>query len=166
MQRNIHFLTGLAAIAMALSAGGVSAQTDSSQDIAGAGRGTYSDDLQRSTEIYAFQEAAPSGPARGQEIYYYRCWTCHNSYTNAAGSPAPMLEGLYERETLTLSGEPVNDENVAQKIRDGGALMPGFKYTMSDDDIGDILSYLKSGECCIASGEVNLPANPDYTASP
>ena len=165
MQRKIDFLTGLAVFVMALSAGGAAAQTDASQDVAGSGRGTYTDDLQRSTQVYTFQQAAPSGPARGQEIYYYRCWTCHNSYTNAAGSPAPMLEGLYERSNLILSGAPVNDENVAQKIREGGPLMPGFQHTMSDDDIADIVAYLKSGECCIASVDVNLPANPRYNSS-
>ena len=121
MQRNIHFLTGLAAIAMVLSAGAVSAQAQSSQNIAEAGRGTYTDDLQRSMEIYAFQEAAPSGPARGQEIYYYRCWSCHNSYTNAAGSPAPILEGLYERATLILSGERMIRRGRGRGSRDAPA---------------------------------------------
>nr|TFG55317.1 MAG: c-type cytochrome [Hyphomicrobiales bacterium] len=166
MQGKVDFLVGSAAIAMMLFLGGLTAQAQPAQDVAQSGRGSYTDDLQRSTQIFAFQQAAPSGPARGQEIYYYRCWTCHNSFTNAAGSPAPMLEGLFERDTLPMSGATVNDENVAQKIRDGGSLMPGFKYTMSDDDIADIVAYLKSGECCIASVEVNLPANPDYTASP
>ena len=119
MRQTTIAFTGVVALAMVVYASGIVAQTTPSQDIAAAGRGTYSDDLQRSTQIYTFQQAAPSGPARGEEIYYYRCWTCHNSYTNAAGSPAPMLEGLYERASLTLSGEEVNDANVAQKIRDG-----------------------------------------------
>lgn len=136
------------------------------QDVANAGRGVYTDDLQRSTRVFTFQQAADEGIARGQEIFYYRCWTCHNSYTREAGSPGPLLETLYDRETLMMSGKPVNDANVAEKIRDGSPLMPGFRYTMSDDDIEDIVAYIKSGECCLASGEVNLPANPRYIASP
>jgi hypothetical protein len=59
----------------------------------------------------------------------------------------------------------VNDANVAEKISDGSPLMPGFGHTMSEADIADMVSYLKSGECCLASGGVNLPANPWYTAS-
>ena len=153
----INFL----AIGLLLNGAGVAAQ-----DVANAGRGTVTDDLQRSAKIYTFQQAASDGVARGQEIYYYRCWTCHNSYTRDAGSPGPLLETLYERETLMLSGEPVTDANVAKKIRDGSPLMPGFRHTMSDDDVADMVAYLKSGDCCLASGEVNLPPNPRYNASP
>ncbi len=135
------------------------------RSIADAGRGDYVDELQRSTRIYTFQQSAPEGPDRGREIYYYRCWTCHNSYTLAAGSPAPPLEELYDRPTLRMNGQPVNDANVTAAIRDGSVLMPGFGHTMSDADIADMVAYLKSGECCLASREVTLPANPWYTAS-
>ena len=189
MQQGIKYLIGLMVIGLVVI--GVSctgeqdtaqtaspqdtAQMDSSQDMpeavsssvqdaADTGRGTYTDDLQRSTRVFTFQQAAPEGNARGAEIYYYSCWTCHNSYTAEAGSPAPILEELYGRSTM-LSGEPVNDDNVADKIRDGGELMPAFRYTLSDDDIADLVSYISSGDCCLASGEVNLPANPWYNAS-
>ncbi|MGK0298451.1 MAG: streptogramin lyase/mono/diheme cytochrome c family protein [Gammaproteobacteria bacterium] len=159
-------------------AGGVSSQAtldtniNSSQDTseispglaADAGRGVLIDDLQRSTKVFAFQQAADEGADRGAEIYYYRCWTCHNSYTAEAGSPAPMLEGLFERDTL-MSGAPVTDDNVANKIRYGSELMPGFSHTLSDDDIADLITYFHGGDCCVASVDVNLPANPWYTAS-
>ena len=56
--------------------------------------------FQRSEEIYHFSTAATSGPQRGEEIYYYKCWMCHNDYTIAAGTPAPTLAGIYERSTL------------------------------------------------------------------
>src|SRR6266446_6034293 len=46
---------------------------------------------QRSLEIYEFRKAAKSGPDRGQEIFYYKCWFCHNEYTKGA----PQLKGLY-----------------------------------------------------------------------
>jgi streptogramin lyase/cytochrome c5 len=148
--------------ALVLSTGAAMAQT---QDAADAGRGVFTDHFQRSARIFTFQHAAPSGPDRGREIYYYRCWTCHNTFTNAAGSPAPVLETLYERGTL-LTGDTVNDETVANKIRQGSPLMPGFRYTLSNDDIADLVAYLKSGECCVASNHTDLPANPDFTASP
>lgn len=165
MQRVMRHLTGLVAIGMVLHAGGVAAQRSSSQDNAEAGRDIYTDDLQRSTQVFTFRQAAPEGAARGQEIFYYRCWTCHNSYTSEAGSPAPTLEGLYDRPILMTSRKPVNDANVAEKISDGGPLMPGYRHTMSDADIADVVSYLKGGECCLGSGGVNLPANPRYIAS-
>ena len=82
MLQNTSVLIGMIAIAMALQTGAAVVQT-SEQDVAGAGRGTYAGDLQRSTQIYAFQQAAHSGIARGQESYYYRCWNYHNTNANA-----------------------------------------------------------------------------------
>jgi streptogramin lyase/mono/diheme cytochrome c family protein len=162
MRRALTYLAGIAAAGMVLHAGETIAQT--TLGIAASGRGVFTDDLQRSTKVFAFQQAASEGAARGQEIYYYRCWTCHNAYTVAAGTPAPLLEDLYKRPAL-VSGEPVSDANVVAKIRNGGPLMPGYRYTMSDADIADMVSYLKSGRCCLASGKVELPKNPAYTAS-
>src|SRR5437870_3082967 len=74
--------------------------------------------LQRSTEILYFKRLADSGPERGQEIYFFKCWVCHNSYTRAAGSPAPTLKDLYKRPML-LSGKPMNDESVTDQIKNG-----------------------------------------------
>ena len=39
------------------------------------------DYYQRSLEIYEFRKAAQSGPERGREIFYYKCWFCHNEFT-------------------------------------------------------------------------------------
>ncbi len=68
MQRGIKYLTGVLVVQLALYGAGVAAQTQPSQDKAEAGRGVYADDLQRSTKIFTFQQAAPEGPARGREI--------------------------------------------------------------------------------------------------
>src|SRR5215813_11217856 len=70
---------------------------------------------QRSLEIYEFRKAAKSGPERGGEIYYYKCWFCHNEFTK----DIPKLEGLFTRATL-LSGQPVTEESVKAKLREGG----------------------------------------------
>jgi hypothetical protein len=64
---------------------------------------------QRSLEVYEFRKAASHGPERGREIFYYKCWFCHNEYTK----DIPKLPGLYRHPAL-LSGEPVNDETVSQ----------------------------------------------------
>jgi mono/diheme cytochrome c family protein len=112
------------------------------------------DYYQRSLEIYEFRKAAPSGPERGQEIFYYKCWFCHNEYTK----DIPKLTGLYQRPTL-LSGEPTNDETVKQKIRNGGPSMAAYKYALSDLDIDDLVSYLRE-KCCWNSD--SPPPNPRY----
>jgi len=115
--------------------------------------------LQRSAEIYNLRTTAPSGPQRGEELYYYKCWKCHNAYSVEAGTPAALLKSLYQRPML-MSGEPVNDETVAEKIRNGGPLMPGYRYSLSDDDIADLVAYIRSGDCCFEGEEP--PPNPRY----
>jgi hypothetical protein len=65
------------------------------------------DYYQRSLETYEFRKAAQNGPERGREIFYYKCWFCHNEFTK----DIPKLEGLFTRTNL-LSGVPVNDVNV------------------------------------------------------
>jgi mono/diheme cytochrome c family protein len=117
-------------------------------------RAPAKDYYQRSLEIYEFRKAAPSGPERGQEIFYYKCWFCHNEYTK----DIPKLAGLYQRPTL-LSGEPPNDETVKQKIRNGGPSMPAYKHALSDLDINDLVSYLRE-KCCWDSD--SPPPNPRY----
>jgi mono/diheme cytochrome c family protein len=114
------------------------------------------DDYQRSLETYEFKKAAASGPERGREIFYYKCWFCHNEYTKQA----PQLTGLFKRETL-LSGLPVNDDTVKDRIRNGGAGMAAYKYTLSEADLNDLVSFVRD-ECCWNSDAP--PANPRYRA--
>src|SRR5260370_42707565 len=60
------------------------------------------------------------------------------------------------------SGDPVNDDNVTVKIKEGGAGMPAFRTSLSDADIADLRAYFHSGKCCV-EGE-NPPPNPWYRA--
>jgi streptogramin lyase/mono/diheme cytochrome c family protein len=118
---------------------------------------TATDDLQRSLRLDTYRILADNGPARGENIYFYKCWMCHNQYTKSA----PLLKDLFQRESLT-SGDPVNDDNVTAKIKEGGAGMPAFRTTLSDADVADLVAYFHSGKCCV-EGE-NPPANPWYRA--
>jgi mono/diheme cytochrome c family protein len=115
------------------------------------------DYLQRSLEIYEFRKAARSGTERGQEIFYYKCWFCHNEYTQ----DIPKLTGLFQRPTL-ISGQPVNDDSVKDKIRNGGPTMAAYKYTLNDADLNDLVSYLRE-KCCWNSD--SPPPNPRYRAN-
>ena len=112
------------------------------------------DNYQRSLETYEFKKAAGSGPERGREIFYYKCWFCHNEYTKQA----PQLTGLFKRETL-LSGLPVNDDTVKDRIRNGGAGMAAYKYTLSEADLSDLVSFVRD-KCCWDSDAP--PLNPRY----
>jgi hypothetical protein len=116
-------------------------------------RASVSNDLQRSVEIYGYDVAAKGGAARGEVIYYFKCWVCHNSYTIAAGSPAPSLKGLFERSNL-VTGDAINDNTVAKQIRNGSPQMPSFGASLKDADIADLLTYLHD-KCCYE--ETNPP---------
>jgi mono/diheme cytochrome c family protein len=109
---------------------------------------------QRSLEIFEFRKAAKSGPERGGEIYYYKCWFCHNEFTK----DIPKLEGLFTRANL-LSGLPVNEANVKDKVRNGGPGMPAYKSVLNDADLNDLTSYLRE-KCCWNSDAP--PRNPRY----
>ena len=115
------------------------------------------DDLQRSLLLDTYRIVADSGAGRGETLYFYKCWMCHNQYTRSA----PLLKDLYQRKTL-VGGAPVDDDTVSAKIRDGGPAMPAFRPSLSDADIADLLAYFHSGKCCV-EGE-NPPVNPFYRA--
>ena len=114
------------------------------------------DGYQRSADHYVFKATAPNGPQRGEELYYYKCWFCHNEFVK----DVPHVEGLYKKATL-LSGEPVNDNTVKEKIRNGGPGMAAYKYTLNDADLNDLVSYLRE-KCCWDSDAP--PPNPRYIA--
>ena len=119
-------------------------------------RAPEKDYYQRSLEIYEFRKAARGGPERGQEIYYFKCWFCHNEFTQAI----PKLANLYQKPTL-LSGQPVNDATVKEKLRNGGPTMPAYKYALKDEDLTDLVSYLRE-KCCWDNDAP--PLNPRFRA--
>ena len=129
------------------------AQTGAGTPAAG---GPPMDELQKADRIYQFKKAAVSGPDRGREIFYYKCWFCHNEFTK----DIPKLTGLFAHQTL-LSGAPVNDDTVKNQIRNGSADMAAYKYTLSEADINDLVSFLRQ-ECCWNSDAP--PLNPAYRA--
>jgi cytochrome c5 len=111
---------------------------------------------QRALEIYEFRKAATSGAERGQEIFYYKCWFCHNEFTQGI----PRLDGLYQKGKL-MSGENVTDATVKEKIRNGGPGMAAYKYALSDADLDDLVSFVRE-KCCWDSD--TPPLNPRFRA--
>ena len=113
------------------------------------------DPYQRSLEIFEFKKAAQSGPERGREIFYYKCWFCHNEFAEGG---APDLRTVYQRPKL-VTGAAVSDEAIKSQIREGSTNMASYKYTLTDEDLNDLVSYIKSG-CCWDNA--STPANPRY----
>jgi len=113
------------------------------------------DDYQRSTDIFLYRTTARSGPQRGEELYYYKCWMCHNQFAKTG----PQLHDLFKRPMFATSAYDVNDQTVADKINMGGPGMPSFGTSMKEADIADLIAYIKEG-CCFDSE--NPPPNPRY----
>jgi mono/diheme cytochrome c family protein len=114
------------------------------------------DPYQKSLRVYEFKKAAESGAERGREVFYYKCWYCHNEFTK----DIPKLPGLFQRAAL-ISGNPVNEDTVKDKIRNGGPGMAAYKYALSESDLNDLVSYLRES-CCWNSD--SPPPNPQYRA--
>jgi len=145
---------GLLLILLSLAGPAALAQEVAQQP--GGAASSTPDPYQRSFQVYRFKRAAGSGPERGQEIFYYKCWFCHNEFTK----DIPKLTGLYQRAAL-ISGEPMSDAAVKDKIRNGGPGMAAYKYTLNDADLDDLTSYLRE-RCCWNSD--SPPPNPHYRA--
>jgi len=81
MRRSILADLAIATLAILVAPSGVAslAQAQTGRPAAAT------NDLQRSYEIYNYNVAATSGAQRGEVIYYFKCWVCHNDYTIAAG---------------------------------------------------------------------------------
>jgi len=112
----------------------------------------------RDLKYYRYKRVAEAGPERGRELYYFKCWQCHNEFQTSA----PQLKGLYQVGTL-ISGEPVNDATVAERIKNGGPGMPSFRYELTEADIADLVSFVRD-KCCW--DPENPPLNPQYRAQP
>jgi mono/diheme cytochrome c family protein len=126
---------------------------------ASAGKDVVIDEHQRSAQVFYMQRFAKSGWQRGEEIYYMKCWICHNDYTiKAEKGAAPTLRGMYKKESL-WNGDPVNDQTVIKQIKDGSSRMPGFGYTLNDKDMADLMAYLRD-KCCW--DETKPEPNPKY----
>jgi mono/diheme cytochrome c family protein len=81
--------------------------------------------------------------ATGRKIYDSECARCHEPYSTK-GKKGPGLKGVFKSKYLPLSGLPANDERVTDIIRLGRKEMPGFSQKLSQQDIDDLLAYMKT----------------------
>ena len=56
----------------------------------------------------------------------------------------PSLEGLFNRDELPVSGQPVSEENVKDQFISPYESMPSFADRLSDKEMDTIISYLKT----------------------
>ncbi len=78
----------------------------------------------------------------GEKLFTANCAACH--FTDRQDKKVgPGLVGLFKRAKLPDSGMPVTDENVSERIVNGGDKMPPFKH-LKEAELKALLDYLKS----------------------
>ena len=78
----------------------------------------------------------------GRAAFAANCGSCH--YDRESGSlHGPSLLGVYKKQYLP-SGAPASDERIRNVIQHGRGNMPALGGGISDDNIQDILVYLKT----------------------
>ncbi len=71
------------------------------------------------------------------------CFRCH--YTDSTETRiGPGLKGLFDRDTLRFSDKPVTEENVKNQILDPVGDMPSFEDRMSEEELDQIILFLKT----------------------
>jgi len=93
-------------------------------------------------------EKAPAGKgaaavARGKEIFQQKCSTCHYD-TSDAKKIGPGLKGIGKRGTFTVNNNKVTDETLKAWIENGDSLMLPFKDVIDDNQIKDMIAYVKT----------------------
>ena len=91
----------------------------------------------------AAQKNSPGGVAsRGKVLYRSNCFICHYDISDKK-KVGPGLKGLYSRGKYA-DGSKVDDASVWRWIDRGGKNMQGFRNSLSDSEIRDLIAYLKT----------------------
>lgn len=78
---------------------------------------------------------------RGEAWYYQRCSLCHMGRI--------VKDNTYEPMTPALTGvladtSPEREQFVRAYIQQGSAMMPGFRYSFTEEEFEELMAYLKT----------------------
>lgn len=89
----------------------------------------------------------------GEAVYIKRCLQCHGDEGDGLGPAAERLNppprdftyGLFKFKTTPFDEDLPNDSDLIRMIRDGmpGTAMPGWGDMLSEQDIIDVIAYIK-----------------------
>lgn len=86
--------------------------------------------------IAASTGAWAADPQKGGKLYTKNCQSCHGANGTAQMPGVPDFrrgEGLFR-----------SDDDLLQFIRNGSGMMPAYRGLLSDRDILDVISYLRT----------------------
>ena len=103
-------------------------------------------DQSRTAQSSKSDVALSERATKGKVIFNDYCYRCHEVDSTRAkplGPMGPQLSGLFRRAKL-FDGKPVTEANVKEFIKTGPTPgMPGFRYALSDQEIENLIEYLK-----------------------
>lgn len=96
--------------------------------------------------------AVSGAAAAGQKVYQANCATCHS--VNGTKIVGPTWKGLYGSKVELESGDTVTVDDAyikesietpnAKIVKGYPAAMPSFKGVLSDQQINDVIAYMKT----------------------
>jgi mono/diheme cytochrome c family protein len=81
--------------------------------------------------------------AKGKEVFDQKCSICHFADSDAR-KIGPGLKGISKRGTFTVNNNKVTDATLKTWIENGDSLMPPFKDALDDQQIKDVIAYVKT----------------------
>lgn len=88
------------------------------------------------------RQAVRADIAHGKKVYDARCEICHYS-ASAQKKMGPGLKGMMARGKYA-NGKKVDDESLRAWIEKGGKDMPGYKGVLKEDEVRDLIAYMKT----------------------
>ena len=87
--------------------------------------------------------AAKGSATKGKELFDQKCGICHFADSDAK-KIGPGLKGISKRGTFTVNNNKVTDDNLKTWIENGDSLMPPFKDVLDEQQIKDVIAYVKT----------------------
>ena len=87
-------------------------------------------------------KALGGSATKGKALYKDNCGICHYS-ANTAKKIGPGLKGIYRRVKFA-DGKKVDDTSMREWILKGGVDMPSFEGALTDEQVRDLVAYLRT----------------------
>ena len=85
-----------------------------------------------------------SGSAtKGKDVFGQKCAMCHNADSDQT-KIGPGLKGLFKRGTFSVNNHKVTEDNLKTWIENGDTRMPPFKDALDEQQIRDVIAYVKT----------------------
>ena len=94
-----------------------------------------------------FRQGSPADAAQGKQIFANKCAVCHDADTRDT-QVGPGLKDLFHWPAHSLSDGTVHQQHTVETIRkqivEGGGLMEPVGASFSDQEIADLIAYLRT----------------------